>query len=135
VATVKQIRAGLADALSAIQGVQVSGYMLAAPTPPCVFVSRGPIEYDRAMGRGHDDWTFTVTALVAFSSDRGSQINLDELVAPTGARSVKTALETDKTLGGIVDNVFVSEATEERIYEAAGKPPMLGCEWTARIIG
>lgn len=130
-----QIRSGLATRLAAISGdYQVSAYQLSAPTPPCLVVSRGPITYDQTMGRGGDEMRFTVIAYVQFTTDQGSQKKLDVLAAPSGVGSLKAVVEADKTLGGVVDDTWVSEATEERVYEAPGKPPMLGCEWTVLVL-
>lgn len=134
-ATMAQIREGLKTRLAAISGdYQVSAYVLAAPSPPCIYVAGGPIQYDLSMGRGVDDMTFTITALVQLTTDVGAQKKLDTLAAASGAGSLKATVEGDRTLGGVVDTLHVSEAAEERVYEAAGKPPMLGREWTVRVL-
>lgn len=122
-------------------GVQVLPRPLAQPTPPTVYVRSGPIQYDRAMGRGHDDHTYVVVALVANTTDEGSQLLLDEYMAPTGPRSVKQAVERDPLLGGLADDTWVEECSGAITYSfdlvstgGAQRPSLLGAEWTVRII-
>jgi hypothetical protein len=62
--TLTQIREGIAANLAVLDGCQVSAYMLSNPTPPAVHVYPAEVDYDLAMGRGLDQWTFTVQAFV-----------------------------------------------------------------------
>lgn len=132
-ATLKDIRAGLAANLEAIQGLQVSAYALSNPTAPCVEIVPADIEYDGAFGRGHDSWTVTVRVFVGMASDVGAQKRLDLHLASSGADSVKAAVESDATLGGAVDDCRVTTATGYRVYGAEGR--LLGAEWTVEAIG
>jgi len=133
-ATLAEIRAGLATNLSTIAGCQISGYMLSAPTPPCLYVVPGDIEFDQAMQRGMDRWTFRVVALAGLASDIGAQKKLDEFLAPSGATSVKAAVEADRTLGGVVDDLRVTAATGYRTYGQPGGQVHLGVEFTVDVI-
>jgi hypothetical protein len=132
------MRTGLAANLSTLTGIQVSPYMLANPTPPTIHLypggPAGDIEYDLAMARGLDQWTFTVQAFVALAADIGSQVKLDQFIAPSGAQSVKAALESDDTLGGTVASVQVVSCSGYRIYVAEGRGPMIGAEWHVEIL-
>lgn len=133
--TLAQLRAGLAVNLGAIPDVQVSAYMLAAPTPPAIHVLPEEITYDAAMRRGLDTWQMTVQAFVGVVSDVGAQKRLDLMLAPTGANSVKAAVEADRTLGGKCDDLRVARATGYQVYSLAGQQgAVLGCEWTVEII-
>ena len=137
-ATLTQIREGLAANLAALDDVQVSPYMLANPTPPTVHLypggAAGDIEYDLAMRRGLDRWPFTVQAFVGSPSDIGAQVRLDEFIAPSGARSVKTVLEADPTLGGIVGGLQVVSCGGYRLYVFEGRAPVLGAEWHVEVL-
>src|SRR3989304_8197476 len=115
-ATVAEIREGLRANLATITGCQVSAYMLSQPTTPCLYVVPGDIEFDQAMQRGMDRWTFRVVALAGLASDIGAQKKLDEFLAPSGATSVKAAGEADRTLGGVVDALRVTAPTGSRPY-------------------
>lgn len=140
-ADVASLRAGLAANLARIPGLQISPYILANPTPPCAYVAlSGPIEYDQAMGRGHDDWTFTVYVVVAMASpDVAAQQRLDRMLASHGAESVKEALEFDQTLGGAAESVHVPSTTGPQTYErdavqGSTRVPYLGAEWTVVVM-
>lgn len=138
-ATPADIRAAMADSLRPL-GYQVSPYVLDNPTPPCAYVRSGPISYDKTMGRGHDDWEYIVTVLVGYVSDIGAQTKLDEFLASHGERSVKTLLESDRTLGGAVESLWVEETTGVRVYvvpptiTGGQSPAQIGAEWTVRVM-
>ena len=127
-------RAGLAANLLNVLGLQESPYLLSNPTPPCAEIEVGPIDYDQTMQRGEDDLHFTVRVYVSSTTDVGSQKLLDTFLAATGAQSIKTALESDKTLGGAVDTLHVSRCSGYRAFERGGQPAMLGAEWEVLVI-
>lgn len=139
-AALSEIREGLRAALAtnlslgANSEFQVSAYGLSNPTPPCIQVI-GPEEvaYHGAMQNGHGNWTITVQALVGLASDRGAQELLDRLLESSGSASVRAAIETDKTLGGVVDNCIVTGASGYRQY-ATGQGDVLGCEFSVAVI-
>lgn len=128
------IREGLADALQAIPELQASPYMLANPTPPSAHVVPDEVQYDQTMGRGHDDWFMTVQAFVGIATDIGAQKRLDLMLNPSGAFSVKAAVEADVTLGATVDDVRVESCTGYRTYEMADGSHVLGAEWRVHVL-
>lgn len=133
-ATLAQIRAGLAANLATVSGKpQISAYALEKPTPPCLMVV-GPaeIQYDLAMQRGLDRWTITILGLVGAVSDRGAQENLDLWLAPSGSSSIKTAIESDTTLGATVASVQAQTASGYKRYQYGGSE-LLGCEWQVEV--
>jgi len=135
--TLTQIREGIAANLSAIAGWQVSPYMLASPTPPSIHVFPDTIEYDKVMKRGLDDWFILVQAFVGTTSDIGAQQKLDEMLAPSGATSIKAAIESDKTLGGAVSSLQVVSCSGYRVYPRPGSSDaaVLGAEWRVHVLG
>lgn len=133
-ATLKQIREGIAAKLNTIPNIQASAYMLSNPTPPAAHVIPGEIDYDQTMQRGMDMWTLTVQVFVALVTDKGGQLRLDAMLAPTGTSSVKAAIEADKTLGGVVDTLRVSRMTGYQIFNLE-RGPVLGAEWTVLVYG
>lgn len=116
-ATVAQMRAGLAANLSTISDVQVSAYILGQPTFPTIWVIPHETDYDETMGRGLDLFKFTVQAMAGLIADQGSQMVLDQMLDPTDAMSVKTAIESDRTLGGTVETLRVVRQSGYQIYE------------------
>lgn len=71
-----------------------------------------------------------IRALVAFHESRGSLHKLDQLIDDD---TVKDRVEADKTLGGVVDDLHVTEVSGEQLYTRGGST-FLGCEWTVRVL-
>jgi hypothetical protein len=113
---------------------QVSAYMLASPTPPCVQVM-GPDEvtYDVTFGRGSDTWMMVVQAFVASVTDVGGQKRLDRMLAPTGPESIKEAIERDTRLGGAANDLRVVRSSGYRMYPLEGRGPVLGAEFFVQV--
>lgn len=130
--SVAAIRQGLAANLGVIDGVQVSPWILSEPTPPILQIRSGDVTYDLTMHRGWDQHTMIIQALVPFSSDIGSQMLLDSLMAPDGPTSVKEAVEADITLGGAADQAHVTECSGTQLATVGGVA-MLLAEWTCMV--
>ena len=127
------IRSGIADNLRSISGLQVLDFVANQVTPPSADVRRGPLEYDQAMDGGLHRPTMLVRVYVSNVTDQGSQAKLDSYLDPDGVNSVKAAIESDRTLGGVVDDLHVTSATGAQTYGLEGQPTMLGSEWTVEI--
>jgi hypothetical protein len=128
------LRAGLVAALSTISGYQVSGYWLSNPTPPGMHVFPDAVTYDLAGSRGADEWVWFVQAFVSLNIDKAAQMRLDELLASSGAMSVKAAVEADVTLGGACDDLRVIDAKGHQIFDVPGRGVMLGSTWTVHML-
>lgn len=127
------LREALAANLSSIAGIQQSAYVLSSPTLPAVEVVPGPIDYDKAMGRGTDEWTFIVRVLVGLTTDIGGQKLLGKLRASSGAQSIKAALESDPTLGGAARTLHVPRVSGQQTYGREGRSSAIGAEWTVQV--
>jgi hypothetical protein len=130
----QEIREGLAANLSTIPDLVESAYVFSNPMPPCAEVLPTSISYDQAHQRGLDYLFFTVRVYVANTLNEAAQKKLDLMLAATGEYSVKTALESDGTLGGAADDLQVTECTGYRIYPRDGGASLLGAEWTVRVL-
>ncbi len=133
-ASLTAMREGLAANLDAIPTLQVSPYLLAAPTPPSAEVAPAETEYDLAGSRGLDRWRFTVRVFVAHTTDKGAQKKLDSYLETSGPHSVKAALEADSTLGGACDDLRVIRASGYRVYGPEGRASVLGAEWDVDVL-
>jgi hypothetical protein len=107
------LRTGLANRLSTINGLRSSSYIPDNPQPPVAIVMPGRIQYDQAFGRGSDEYQFTIMLIVGRVADRASQTNLDAYCASSGSASVKAAVEGDRTLGGKALDCRVTEMTNQ----------------------
>lgn len=130
-ASVKELRAGLATRMANVSGLRTSATVPDNPRPPIAVVMPDRIEYDLDARRGADRFYFTVTVLVGRADDRAAQDKLDPyLVGPT---SVKAAIEGDRTLGGKADTCRV---TEMRNYSSVpvGDTLYLGAQLVVEVI-
>jgi len=131
-ASIASIRAGLAANLGAIDGLQVSAYALANPTPPCVEIVPASVDYDQALQRGMDTVRMTVRVFVGMAQDIGAQKQLDQFLDGSGSVSIKTVIESDPTLAGAVSDLRVVTTSGYRVYGDSGR--LLGAEWDVEII-
>jgi hypothetical protein len=98
-ASITDIRAGLATNLATISGLRTAAEMPDNPNPPVGIVSLDSVDYDQAYGKGLVTYNFTITVVVGRSAERTAQRLLDSYIS-TGEKSVKNAIELDKSLGG-----------------------------------
>lgn len=136
-----EMRKAIADAVSArLPDIQMSPYPLASPTPPAGEVIPARTEYDKAMARGMDTWTFTLRIYFPETMDIASQQLVDRMIEPSGDVSIKEAVEAKDadgrpTLGGLVFDVCVNSFDGYRRFLAPSQQqaPMLGAEWTITV--
>jgi hypothetical protein len=120
--------------LVAAEGMQFTPYMLAEPTPPTVQVlGSGDIVYDVAMQRGGDQNEVLVQAFVSMISDIGGQMKLDRLLASSGPSSMKEAIQSDPTLGGIVDDLRVTRSNGHTVYRTSKNEQVIGSTWYVQV--
>lgn len=97
--TIGLIRKGLAANLGTIRGMRVALYEPDQVNPPQTIVAIQSADYDGAMQGGLTTYNFLLTVIVGRISERTAQRTLDSLVSP-GVGSIKTAVESDRSLGG-----------------------------------
>ena len=100
-ATVSSLRAGLATALGTIANLRVYELVPDNPQHPSAIIRIDRVEFDSTMARGSDEFAFVITVVVGRADDRAAQMKLETYVAGSGSQSIKTAIESDPTLGGI----------------------------------
>jgi hypothetical protein len=108
-AGLSELRDGIAENLSSIVGLRVSSFMPDNPNPPMAVVSPQNIEYHKSFNNGFNTYTFVVSVFVARVSERTGQANLDAYCASTGPSSIKSAIESDRTLSGRCFDLIVSD--------------------------
>ena len=125
------IRAGLVTRLSSL-GIQSTGYLVSSPTPPTIEVFPGITTYDSTFQRGMDEAIFQVRITVAVSLEEAAQRKLDEYLDRSGSNSVKTLIESDRTLGGVVKDLRVEEVTGHQVAIVDARQ-VLSATWTVRV--
>jgi len=107
-ATISDLRNGLAANLQTITGLRVYATLPDVVNPSTAMISLEKVAYNRQMRAGMTEYGFKVIVVVGRVSERIAQNSLDVFVAP-GNGSIKAAIESDKTLGGMAFDVFVPE--------------------------
>jgi hypothetical protein len=143
---ISAIRDAIATAASAvvlpdgIEKLTSTGYVPDTITAPHFFVAEYEQDFDKAMGRGMDELTFTCRVLVARADDRAAQRVLDGMLSGSGTASLKAAIEAARgapgeyALGGLAHDLHVQRVQGYRWYEHAGAT-YVGAELAVKVIG
>jgi hypothetical protein len=108
--SITDIRDGIAANLATIPGLRTSAELPDQPNPPIAVVQLNNVTYDQAFQNGLVLYNFTITVIVGKVAERLAQQRLNAY-ASAGAGGVKTALESDRTLGGSAFDVKLQEMT------------------------
>lgn len=103
------MRTGLATNLGTISGIRTYSDIPDNPVMPAAVVQLQSVSYDQAFARGLTEYNFVVTVIFGRVATSQAQRSMDDLIDDGGGRSVKTAIESDKTLGGNAYDVRVAE--------------------------
>lgn len=107
-ASITAMRSGIANNLATITGLRSGPTIPDNVNPPYAIIAPSSVDYHRAFNNALSTYNFTVTLVVGRVSERTAQNNLDAYCSPTGASSIRVAVESDKTLGGIVYDTIVT---------------------------
>lgn len=107
--SIAQIRAGIMQNVATISGLRTADILPENPNPPVAILNLADIEYDNAFNKGLTIYNFDLTVLVGRSDARGSQASLDQYVASDGAGSIKYAVESNRTLNGLIYDLKVTQ--------------------------
>ena len=105
---ISDLRDGIAKNLKTITGLRVVATIPDQVNPPLAMINLDRINYQRTMHRGLTEYLFKITVVVGRQSERNAQALLDQYVASDGALSVLSALEKDRTLGGVASDSFMN---------------------------
>lgn len=106
--TMGGIRSGIAANLATITGLRTTATVPESVSPPIAVVIPGSVTFDRSFKRGLDEYELTVLVIACRADARTAQNTLDAYCEPTGSTSVKTAIESDRTLGGTIQDLRVT---------------------------
>lgn len=126
--------AGIANNLSAtFTDWQVTSYPVGSPTGPAMYVVPDGIDYTQAMQQGVTKCNFLIRAMVGMGLEQGAWTKLNSIMAPGATQSVKTAAEVDRTLGGLVSDLFVVSADRPKVLTAGSDYYTI--DFTVLVIG
>ena len=129
--SIAAIREGLAKNIASISGLRVSDLIPDNPSPPIAVISLNSITYDLDFNRGMTVYNFTVTLIVGRVAERDAQRKLDAY-AGNGERSIKTAVQSDRTLGGAAFDCRLSEMTTLGAYNS-GEQVYLAADFAVQV--
>lgn len=108
--TISKFRAGIAKNLSSINGLREAGTGFVAPTinPPYALIQPSTVDYHKTYANGMSDYSFVVTVVVGQASERTAQALLDQFCDSVGDKSIRQAIELDRTLDGAAFDCVVT---------------------------
>jgi len=116
------VRDNMKTALQAVSGLRVLDTLPDSANIPTngalAVVGMLDMTYDFTLNRGFDSATLSVLVIVGRMSESAAQDRLDGYLQSSGATSIKTAIEADKTLGGAVQTLRVTQAVSGTITVA-----------------
>jgi hypothetical protein len=110
ITNVNGVRDALKANLQTITNLRVYDLIPDVIVPPAAVVGQLDFTFDVDNMRGLDQASVDVFVIVQRISERTGQEKLDAFLAGSGNGSIKTALESDRTLGGLVDTLRVITA-------------------------
>ena len=134
-ASFSAIRDGLKTVLQTIDaGLEVYDTVPGQINVPCAIIGVPErVEYDLAIARGADGWFIPVRIHVQLSDYKQAQDELDAYLDSKAGKSVKLAVESDQTLGGVASTLQVKEVRDYGEY-TYGNTTYLGAEWLVWVV-
>lgn len=127
------VRAGLARAAAAVPDLNATPYAPDSMELPAFYPGESEIDFDMTFGAGVDEGIVTCYVMTSAAEDESGQKLLDEFLG-RGARSIKAALEADRTLGGAVADLRVRRFQAYRKY-ASETRSLYGAQIPVYVIG
>lgn len=106
--TISELREGIASNLATIVGLRTYATIPDNVNPPAAIVGVNSVEFHKAFANGLSTYSFTITVVVGRASEREAQNKLDQYCTSSGAKSIKAAIESDKTLNGVAFDSIVT---------------------------
>jgi len=113
-----KVRDGLKANLQSIESLRVYDLVPDVIVPPCAIIGQLDLVFDLNNARGLDSASVDVMVIVQRFSERTGQDKLDQYLSGSGDYSIKAAIESDRTLGGVVDTLRVT-AAQSGVYQTA----------------
>jgi hypothetical protein len=110
ITNVNGVRDALKNNLQTITNLRVYELIPDVIVPPCAVVGQLDFTFDIDNQRGLDQASVDIFVIVQRISERTAQDKLDNFLAGSGNGSIKTAIESDRTLGGLVNTLRVISA-------------------------
>lgn len=133
-ATISQVATGISNRLATISGLRTFSFQPDQIQPPVAFPILDGVTYHGAYGGGDVVMEWTILLVAGRWSERTSYAMLDDYLSFSGARSIRAALEGDKTLGGVAQTLILSSATDISSL-SQGEAEFLSVEFSLTVHG
>ena len=110
-ASITELRDGIAANLATIPGLRTAPTIPDNPSPPIAIVQLSRVQYHQDFKRGLTEYNFAVQVVVGRVDERSAQQRLDLYCSSTGDYAIGLAVESDRTLGGKAFDCIVTEMT------------------------
>jgi len=104
---IQAIREGIASNLATITGLRSEANMLDSVNPPVAVVQLESVSYDDAFRGGLHTYNFNVLVILSRGADRVALETLNDYASPDGEKSIKRAIESDRSLGSAAQTLRV----------------------------
>ena len=132
-ASIAELRQGIATNLATISGLRVSEFIPDNPNPPIAIVQFDRAQYHLDMGNGMTEYSFVVQLIVGRVDERTAQRNLDAYCSSSGSSSVLLAVESNRTLNGTAFDCVVTEMSSYGPV-LVNDTTYLGAEFQIRVL-
>lgn len=132
-ASIAELRQGIATNLATISGLRVSEFIPDNPNPPIAIVQFDRAQYHLDMGNGMTEYSFIVQLIVGRVDERTAQRNLDAYCSSSGSSSVLLGVESNRTLSGKAFDTIVTEMSSYGPV-LVNDTTYLGAEFQVRVL-
>lgn len=133
-ASIKTLRDGIKTRLATVSGIYCHDTIPDDVYPPAAIVGMpSTLRYDFAFRSAVTKISFPIRLVVGRYTESESQDKLDDLCSADGASSIRNAIDTDPTLGGVAQSSRLVEARDFGVYTVAGVE-YIGCEIEIEVI-
>jgi hypothetical protein len=108
--SITDFRTEIAKNIGTISGIRTYADIPDNPAMPAAVVTLQGVTYDQAFQQGLTEYRFVVSVIFGRVATAQAQRSMDQLIS-TGERSLKAAVEKDRTLDGKAFDTRVSEMT------------------------
>lgn len=128
-ATVAAIRSGLETRLKSISNLRhVYRRWPSQADFPCVIIGRGTMEPEQTFGRGDlTRYLFELYLLAPLTPGyEAAQDKIDPFLATSSTGGIYGAIHADRTLGGAVQNTFVTSVADDEQFDLGDGREVIG---------
>lgn len=109
-ASVGAVATAIATRLGTVSGLRTFAFTPDQLNPPVAYPVLESVDYHEAFGGGDVVMAWTVVLVASRWSERTSYATLDAWMSYDGAQSIRAAIESDRTLGGVVQTCLLSSS-------------------------